>query len=156
MVRVQTGFSWAGMVLTTSHDSMSHILILWSTEPLNRYFSLYKDHMTSCESMQHEIKSCDISCKHQPANTSPAMYMYNIWPTWFHVTSCEIMWTCARSCDVMWHHLHVPYPWAHRASTMPSCPVSVFRHLKLVVSQTWRDAPKQNIAHLIVMSEFLH
>jgi len=28
MVSVQTGFSCAGMVLTTSHDSMSHVLIL--------------------------------------------------------------------------------------------------------------------------------
>ena len=77
------------MVLTTSHDSMSHILMLWSTEPLNRYFSLHKDHMTSCESMQHEMKSHDIlwntrlRVNTNQVNTSPAMYMF----TW----SCYIM-----------------------------------------------------------------
>ena len=45
MVSVQTGFSWAGMVLMTSSDVMSHTLMLWSTEPLNRYFSLGKTYI---------------------------------------------------------------------------------------------------------------
>lgn len=39
-VMVQTGFSCAPIVLTTSVFWMSHILMLWSTDPLNRYFSL--------------------------------------------------------------------------------------------------------------------
>ena len=62
-----------------------------------------------------------------------------------HVTSCDTMLPCARSCDhgdqndtVYVLVKPLSYPWAHRASTMPSCPVSVFRHLKLVVSHTWR------------------
>lgn len=40
MVKVQTGFSWPAIVVTTLNDSTSHFIMLWSADPLYMYLSL--------------------------------------------------------------------------------------------------------------------
>lgn len=61
---------------------------------------------TMWHTMEHMFEG-----KHQPALLCTCT---NIWPTWFHVTSCDIMWTCARSCDIVWCHVNLcKITWHH-------------------------------------------